>query len=309
MGEKDNKTLEYFKDSRRFADLINARFFKGKEVVKPENLQDADKELIYPWTQNGEKVLRDNVMKWMGNTLLAIFVTEHQSKVDYHMVFRIMLGESLAYQRQWNKKKKEHRKQGDLKTGSELLSGMKKEEKFCPVLSLVVYYGKEPYDGATNLREMLEWTEETNELAKYIPDYQINVFDYHNQKNFGEFHTELQLLFEFLRYASDKDALKKLLADRKKDYYNVDNETYQMIAMLTNSKELLEYSEEHENEEGKDMCQAIKEMIEDGRAEGIAEGIAQDKINVAKNLLDILSDEVIAEKVGLDIEVVRELRK
>ena len=57
------------------------------------------------------------------------------------------------------------------------------------------------------------------------------------------------------------------------------------------------------------MCQAIKEMIEDGRAEGIAEGIAQDKINVAKNLLDILSDEVIAEKVGLDIEVVRELRK
>lgn len=186
---------------------------------------------------------------------------------------------------------------------------MKKEEKFCPVLSLVVYYGKEPYDGATNLREMLEWTEETNELAKYIPNYQINVFDYHNQKNFGEFHTELQLLFEFLRYASDKDALKKLLADRKKDYYNVDNETYQMIAMLTNSKELLEYSEEHENEEGKDMCQAIKEMIEDGRAEGIAEGIAQDKINVAKNLLDILSDEVIAEKVGLDIEVVRELRK
>lgn len=271
MGEKDNKTLEYFKDSRRFADLINARFFQGKRVVKPENLQDADKELIYPWIQNGEKVLRDNVMKWMGNTLLAIFVVEHQSKVDYHMVFRIMLGESLAYQRQWIQKKKEHRKQGDLKTGVELLSGMKKEEKFCPVLSLVVYYGKEPYDGVTNLREMLEWTEETSVLAKYISDYQINVFDYHNQKSFGEFHTELQLLFEFLRYASDKDTLKKVLADRKKDYYNVDNETYQMIAMLTNSKELLEYSEEHESEEGQDLCQAIREMIEEGRAEGIAE--------------------------------------
>ena len=305
MGEKDNKTLEYFKDNRRFADLINARFFQGREVVKPEKLKEADKELIYPWTQNGEKVLRDNVMKWMENTLLAVFVAEHQSKVDYHMVFRIMLGESLAYQQQWSRKKKEHRKKGDLKTGAELLSGMKKEEKFCPVLSLVVYYGKEPYDGATTLHEMLEWTEETGELVKYIPDYQINVFDYHNQKEFGEFHTELQLLFEFLQYASDKNALKKLLADRKKDYYNVDNETYYMIAMLTKSKELLEYSQNYEGEEGQDMCQAIREMIEEGRAEGREE----EKINVAKNLLDILSDEVIAEKVGVDIEVVRELRK
>lgn len=85
--------------------------------------------------------------------------------------------------------------------------------------------------------------------------------------------------------------MKKLLADRKKDYYNVDNETYYMIAMLTKSKELLEYSGNNEGEEGR------------------AEGREEEKINVAKNLLDILSDEVIAEKVGGDIEVVRELRK
>lgn len=52
--------------------------------------------------------------------------------------------------------------------------------------------------------------------------------------------------------------------------------------------------------------------IEIGEARGIeigeARGIAQNKINVARNLLDILSDEVIAEKVELDIEVVRSLR-
>lgn len=48
--------------------------------------------------------------------------------------------------------------------------------------------------------------------------------------------------------------------------------------------------------------------IEIGEARGIQMGIAQDKINVARNLLDILSDEVIAEKVELDIQVVRSLR-
>lgn len=101
----------------------------------------------------------------------------------------------------------------------------------------------------------------------------------------------------------------KLLADRRKGYYNVDNETYQMIATMTNSKELIEYSEEHEAEEGKDMCQAIKEMIEDGIEIGEVRGREEEKINVAKNLLDVLSDEIIAEKVGLDIDVVHELRK
>ena len=64
------------------------------------------------------------------------------------------------------------------------------------------------------------------------------------------------------------------------------------------------------------MCTFAEEMtnkgIAIGEARGIeigeARGIAQNKINVARNLLDILSDEVIAEKVELDIEVVRSLR-
>lgn len=321
MGARDIITVEYFSDNRRFADIINGRFFQGREVVKPDKLEEADKELLYPWTKKGEKALRDNVMKWMGDTLLAIFVAEHQSEVDYHMIFRIMHQESLAYLRQWNKKKKQHLKEKDLDSSAEFLSGMKKEDRFCPVLTLVVYYGKEPYDGATSLHELLDWQEETKGMKKYISDYHINVFDYHKQKNFEEFHTELQLLFEFLRYASDKNALKKKLAEKKEAYYNVDEETYNMIAILTNSREMLKYKEQHAGEEENNMCQAITEMIEDGRREGEAlgrqegeklgkkEGEQIGRISVAKNLLDILSDEVIAEKTGLAIETVKALRE
>lgn len=150
------------------------------------------------------------------------------------------------------------------------------------------------------------------------------MFDYHKQETFEEFHTELQVLFEFLRYASDKRALEKLLAEKKETYYNVDKETYELIAVLTNSKEMLEYKEKHAGEEENNMCQAITEMIEDGRKEGEALGRKEgealgrkegealgrkaEKISVAKNLLDVLSDEVIAEKTGLDIEVVKEMR-
>ncbi|MGL6107307.1 hypothetical protein [Romboutsia sp.] len=42
---------------------------------------------------------------------------------------------------------------------------------------------------------------------------------------------------------------------------------------------------------------------------GIEQGIKNTKIENAKNLLDVLDDDTIAVKIGLDIEVVKKLRK
>ena len=52
------------------------------------------------------------------------------------------------------------------------------------------------------------------------------------------------------------------------------------------------------------MCKAIRDLMDDSREEGIE----LNKVENAKNLLDVLSDEVIAEKIGLPIERVRKLR-
>lgn len=65
------------------------------------------------------------------------------------------------------------------------------------------------------------------------------------------------------------------------------------------------------------MCTFAEEMtnkgIEIGEAQGIrigeARGIAREKISVARNLLDLLTDEIIAEKVGLELATVKELRE
>ena len=56
------------------------------------------------------------------------------------------------------------------------------------------------------------------------------------------------------------------------------------------------------------MCQAIKDLMEDSRIEGMEQGIEANRLANAKNLLDVLSDEVIAEKIGLPISKVQELR-
>ena len=58
----------------------------------------------------------------------------------------------------------------------------------------------------------------------------------------------------------------------------------------------------------KDVCKAIRDLMDDSREEGREEGVILNKLENAKNLLDVLSDEVIAEKIGLSLEQVKELR-
>ena len=48
--------------------------------------------------------------------------------------------------------------------------------------------------------------------------------------------------------------------------------------------------------------------VEQGIEQGIEQGSLETKITNAKNLLDVLADEVIAEKIGLPLKKVQELR-
>ena len=42
MGKKDLWQSDYFDDKRRFADMMNGALFHGKQVMKAEELGDAD---------------------------------------------------------------------------------------------------------------------------------------------------------------------------------------------------------------------------------------------------------------------------
>ena len=52
-----------------------------------------------------------------------------------------------------------------------------------------------------------------------------------------------------------------------------------------------------------------RQGLEQGVKQGLEQGAKQEKIEIAKNLLDILDDETISFKTGLSIEEVKEIRK
>lgn len=52
-----------------------------------------------------------------------------------------------------------------------------------------------------------------------------------------------------------------------------------------------------------------EEGIKEGKEEGIKEGIKEGKLDVARNLLDVLDVETIAAKTGLSVDEIKKLKK
>ena len=166
MGKSDTALSTWLGDERRFADLYNGSVFQGTQMVKAEDLKP-EKENFKELIEDKNGILnqiernRDIVMKWDNGIQLMILACENQEKIHYAMPVRTMLYDSLSYVEQIRGLKK---KQGNTEriTSDEFLSGMKKDDKLCPVSTLVFYYGDKPWDGSVDLHGLLKKSEIQN---------------------------------------------------------------------------------------------------------------------------------------------------
>ena len=205
-------------------------------------------------------------------TILAVFVVENQTKVDYHMVIRAMLSESMAYDKQWKKLKSQSASEKEVLSSDEFISGMGKDDRFIPVITIVVYYGTDkPWDGARTLYELLDTEGMEEEILPFISNYQLNVFDYHDYEDFGQFHSELQSVFEFLRYSNDREQLEKRLTKNREQYEKLSGQAKMLLTQLTNIKKIPDVGEKQFRGGEFSMCKAFEDMEKKGRIEEIIE--------------------------------------
>lgn len=310
MAKEDVVLKKYMSDKGRFADLVNGRIFDGKQIVKPENLTLLNGESdLYLIDKNGRKKTimryRDVIMKADFGMYFAVIAEENQMKIHYAMPVRNMLYDALSYTEQVAQIKKEHVEKGEILTDEEFLSGIKKEDKIIPVITLVLYYGEKEWDGHLDLYGMmgLNHTELVQqEIRQVLPNYRINLVHAGNIEKLENYKSSLQLVFGMLKYKSDKNKLREYIQENRRELSAVDEETYDVIGILLHEEKRLEKYRKKEKV-GLSMCQAIEEMIKDGRKEGIKE----EQVRIAKELKGILSDEMIAEKTNLSLEIVRDL--
>lgn len=313
MGRTDEYQFDYLDDNARFADQVNGALFQGKQIVRPEELEPADAQAVYLGKKSGKrenfKAIVDKVRMWRGS-LIHILAVENQAYVDYHMILRNMLLESLSYHKQWKQKKAIHDRKKDLKNGTdEFLSGMTKDEKFVPIITLVVYCGIEhPWDGARCLYDLLEIDEK---MKEYVTNYRLNLYDCHEHDTFDEYHTGLRQLFEILRYNKDREQMAKIIAENREAYSNLDNDTRELLEVVAKVKIPREYEMPEEGvknmtlEDQKfDYCKAWVDQRLFGVEQGKREKLVQ---LVCKKLQKNKPTEIIADELEEEIGVIEKI--
>lgn len=317
MGKPDEYQFDYLDDNVRFADQVNGALFSGKQIVKPDELEPADTQAVYLGKESGVrenfKTIVDKARMWKGS-LIHILAVENQTYVDYRMILRNMLLESLSYHKQWKQKKAIHDKRKDLKKGTdEFLSEMVKDDKYVPIITLVVYCGTEhPWDGARCLYDLLEIDEE---MKEFVTNYKLNLYDCHEHDTFEEYHTGLRQLFEILRYNKDREQMTRIIAENREAYSNLDSDTRELLEVVAKVKIPKEYEiigegiKNMTREDQKfDYCKAWVDQrllgVEEGKIEGKRELLVQ---LVCKKLQKAKAVEMIADELEEEIDVIEKI--
>ena len=272
MGVKDIALARYFSDEERYADLINGFVYRGREVVKGSDIRDRDTSVAGKGKKGHFRKCRDLMRKVVMGTDVVLVGLENQDEVHYAMPIRVMLEDAAGYDEQLRRIQREHRDRKDLR-GAEYVGRFARTDRVSPVVTIVLYYGKNPWDGPTQLCQLMDQKEPPDELAALVNDYKIHVLEVGSFEDTSLFKTDLREVFGFIRHAGNKDAEREFTRENQRAFQAIEEDAYDVIAALTSSRELEQIKEQYRSEGGQiNMCEAIKGMIEDGRVEGRREG-------------------------------------
>lgn len=284
MAEKDKvqRTLESYNDV--FADIMNVLLFDGREVVKEDELTDAQPFSYYK--MDGKKVRgqeRDVAKFWKnGEIRLSLIGLENQMKTERSMPLRVIGYDGAAYRSQLNQKGK---------------------KRYYPVISLVLYFGtKRHWKKNRSLRDVVIVPDE---LDNYVSDYKINVFElaWLSDEQIQAFKSDFREVALFLRSLRTGEEFQE--SDRKiahvmeiLDLFRVMGENETDLGIVLN-----EYSKNNNSTKGGigmgDPMKKYRNRIKTEQA-------IDDAISALK---EKIAPETVAKIVKLPLEKVLELQK
>lgn len=278
MGKKNVVWNDYISQNERFADFFNGVVFAGEDVVRPDALSAVDTKI---WRRKREKdsyheYIRDNVKMWRHETQSYILSLEPEDSPHFALPVKYMNYESIQYDRQYRRIQKKHQQRRDLRS-PEYLSGFSEHDSLMPVITIGIYLGREEWSGFTTLTKMIgigRYQEKVSDrLLPLTNDFHVNLFDIHQLETSEIFRTDLRDVLGFLKRQNDKEELRRYVEGRQ-IFRHLQEDAYDVLSVYIGNGKLEIRKEEYGTKEGFDMCLAIQELIEDGRAEGRTEGIA-----------------------------------
>lgn len=308
MGKKNIVWNHYLRDKRRFADVVNGFLYKGEQIVKAEELEDLS--TVYAKTGmaggNGEQEesserIRDIRMSAKTGETYCLYALENQQNINYAMPFRCMEYDAMEYGKQLKEIRKRNTEEKNFENDSEWLCKVKKTDKLSPIYTICLYHGEEPWDGPRSLKDMMNFGEDGDALSRYFADYPMRLVCLNEKSDYKEFRTEVRKVFRLMNLRKNRKLMQKEF-ETNPDYKDVDVETVEAISVMLDAPEIWERRNGHmknEEREGNDMCQAIREMLEDARTEGRIEGRTE---GISFAIIQLLSEKgFVSERIQQEI--------
>lgn len=269
MGVKDTVTTKYMRQNEIFADAFNYFVYGGEQVIHPDSLKELDtREIDVPYggengagqpVQKTRDVIKSVVAMMDKSTAYLLLAIENQSNIHYAMPVKNMVYDALQYAKQVEEAIASHRLSGDYKNAGsdEYLSGFMKEDHLLPVVTLVVYFDSKEWDGPLSIHEM--FSGQDARVLALVPDYKVNLIAPASIKDedFRKFQSSLKEVLSFIKYARDKDELKKVL-DADESFRHLGREEVDVLNACVGAKIAVK-----EGEEAIDVCLAIQQMNEE----------------------------------------------
>lgn len=300
-------------DNEKFADAFNYVLYNGEPIIRPEDLHDSDtNELMLKETGKRDVIAKDKmrdvkrrwILKKDDTAAYLMLGIENQSDVHYAMPPRNMLYDAMEYDRQLKLIRKAHTQKGDL-TGPELISGFAKTDRLIPVVTLVVYFGDEEWDGPRTLHDMFDVSDEN--LLEHVSDYKLNIIVPAEIEDLNKFSTDFKYVMEFLQNTKDDDKLYEIMEEYIKEYGDIEPETVMLLNQVANLgleinekegkvnmckawndriEKNVQAEREKFEEEKKVMCKAWEDRIEKGIKKGREEG----REEIRKNIQNVIAN-------------------
>lgn len=290
MGMTDTVTKEYMRGNKVFADAFNYLIYGGEQVVKPALLQELDTtEIAIPFALDEEEstteeavqkyrdVLKSTVIMQDAKASYILLGVENQTDIHYAMPVRNIIYDAIQYGKQVSEVAKKHKNQSDGKRHNrgEYLSGFYKEDRIRPVITLVIHFGADEWDGPLSLYEMMDLEDE--KLLEFVQDYRIFLIDPYKltHDDLEKFSSSLGDVLGYIKYSKDKNALSKFLNDSQ--VMIIDNDAARVIRDITNTPIYVP--------DGKgeiDMCKAVKDMIYEERILTLIELVRDNSLSIEK---------------------------
>ena len=271
----------------------------GKQVIKAEELEELDTDesgiIEIDDVKESVKGARDviKIAKRYHGVEYAILAVENQEGIHYGMPVRVMGYDYYTYNKQYQDRRTYYKQNNIKLVENEFISGIRKTDRFLPVVTLVLYYGEEDWDGPTSLHDMLDIPEE---IKKYINDYQLNIIQVkdnnlqlHNQNNKDLFEI-MSIIYDIKKSREERrETLWKYEEGRK-----ISESVVDVIAATTNIK--IKYNKVGE----RNVCTLWDEVREEGALKTLI-------LQCCQKYKKGLSPEIAAEHLERSVEDIKKI--